>query len=143
MHAYRELMDYNVCGRIIREKRKLLIYGTCVRDEYPNIFEELSINRVPLAVCLEKTHMNMVALKIASLIARIKLDEIVVLTVDGSPHCVQLHFCLEEVAKIMDQKMPSLKHYVIEKSRAIEISRKAVKTARYLVKVQRLLDVND
>ena len=94
-------MDYNVCGRIIREKRKLLIYGTCVRDEYPNIFEELSINRVPLAVCLE------------------------------------------EVAKIMDQKMPSLKHYVIEKSRAIEISRKAVKTARYLVKVQRLLDVND
>ena len=136
--TYRGLMDVNVCSRKIRNVKKLLIYGTCVRDEYPEIFSKFSKDRIPLAVCLEKEHFNMVALKLASLVARLDLEELVVLTVDGSPHCVQLHMVVEEVAKIT-RKLKA-RHFVIEEGKAIEVSEKAVKTARYLSRIQKLLN---
>ncbi len=135
---YRKLISYNVAGRELRQKRKLLIYGTCVRDEYPEIYLEYEKKRVPLAVCLEEEHFNMVALKLASIIARIDLEEIVILTVDGSPHCLQLHHIAEEVEKITCKNV-NIRHLVIENKKVIEIDKKTIKTARYLSKIKKLL----
>lgn len=137
--GYRDLMDFNVAGKKIRELRRVLVYGTCVRDEYPQIFMEFAEDRVPLAVCLEYTHFNMVALKLASMFARVKLEEIVVLTVDGSPHCVQLHHAVEEARRVVGETAPRAEHYVIEGGKAVRVSERAVKTARYLSKIESLL----
>ena len=134
---YRKLLDVNAACRAIREVRRLLVYGTCVRDEHPSIFEEYARGRVSLAVCMEEEHFNMVALKLASIAARIKLEELVVLTVDGSPHCLQLHMAAEEVDRIVGG-LPR-RHVVVEGGRAIEIEPEVVKIARYLSKVQRLV----
>lgn len=136
--VYRKLLDVNVASRRIRLNPRILLYGTCVRDEYPEIFEKMAVERIPLAVCMEETHMNMVALKLASLTARIKLDELVVLTVDGSPHCVQLHMAVEEVDKIVGGIR--VKHYVIEGGRVIEIDPHYVKLARYLSRIKKLYE---
>ena len=136
----RRLIDVNACARALRENPRLLIYGLCVADEHPHLFERLAAGRVPLGVCLEAEHMNMVALKLASIAARLPLEEVVVLTVDGSPHCVQLHFMVEEVNKILGGRL-RVRHFVIERGKLIEIDERVVKTARYLSKVKRLLEL--
>jgi len=134
---YIDLMDYNVAGRAIRTLKRVLIYGTCVRYEHPEIYRSFSQDRVPLAVCLEREHFNMVALKVASMLARVKLEELVILTVDGSPHCVQLHMAIEEALKVTKTSVP-VKHLVIEKGEVIEVPAYCVKLARYLSKIKKL-----
>jgi len=136
LKPYRKLLDVNVASRPFREAKRILVYGTCVRDEHPSVFEEYAFGRVPLAVCMEEEHFNMVALKLASIAARVKLEELVVLTVDGSPHCLQLHMVAEEVDRVVGG-LPR-KHVVVEEGGAIEIEPEIVKVARYLSKVQRL-----
>ncbi len=136
--GYRELMDYNAAGRRLRETRRLLVYGTCVRDEHPQVYGEWSRGRVALAACLEKTHFNMVALKLASILARVDLEELVVLTVDGSPHCVQLHHAVEEAVRVTGSRA-RVRHVVVEGGGWVEVSARAVKAARYLSRVEKLL----
>ncbi|RLE77245.1 MAG: 4Fe-4S ferredoxin [Thermoprotei archaeon] len=136
--VYREFMTVNVCSKYIKKFNKLLIYGTCVRDEYPHIFQDFSKGRTPLAVCLEKEHINMVGFKLAGLLTRLNVKEVVILTVDGSPHCVQLHFAIEEVEKILGRHI-NRKHYVIEDGKPIEISKTSVKKARYLSFVEKCI----
>lgn len=136
-----DILSMNVAGREIRNKRKILIYGSCIEIEYPNFYEKYSSGRVPLKACLEKDHMNMVGFKVASMIARVDLDEIVVLTVDGSPHCIQLHMMIEEVRKIVENnKKLNVKHVVIEDGRDVVIDSRCIKVARYLTKIQRLME---
>ncbi len=139
-YAYRRLQDYNVAGRELRAKRRLLVYGTCIRDEYPEIFSAWARGRVPLAVCMEAEHFNMVGLKLASIICRVDLEEVIVLTVDGSPHCVQLHHVLEEVKKIIGGNKSMIRHFVVEKNRVVEVDPITIKTARYLSRVKKLID---
>jgi len=142
-NVYRDLMDVNCASRKIRSTRKILLYGKCVRDEYPEIFNSFSSNRTVLAVCPEKTHFNMICLKLASILARVRLEELIVLTVDGSPHCIQLHHIVEEARKITGVKNVLFKHYVVENGRAIEINDKEIKIARYLSKIKRLLEAHE
>lgn len=136
-NVYRDLMDVNCASRKIRSTRKILLYGKCVRDEYPEIFDSFSNNRTALAVCPEKTHFNMICLKIASILARVKLEELVVLTVDGSPHCIQLHHIVEEARKITKSENTIFKHFVIEGGKIIEVGEKEIKVARYLSKIKK------
>ena len=98
-----------------------------------------SEGRVALGVCLEAEHLNVVALKLASIFARVDLEEVVVLTVDGSPHCIQLHHAVEEARKVTGRQI-NVRHFVIEGGEALEVSPEAVKVARYLSKIQRLLN---
>ncbi|RLF24940.1 MAG: 4Fe-4S ferredoxin [Thermoprotei archaeon] len=136
--SLRRLIDVNVCTRELRRNPRLLIYGKCVAEEYPEIFKQFAKDRVALAVCLEAEHMNMVGFKLASMAARLDLKEIVVLTVDGSPHCVQLHMMVEEVNKFFSNRL-NIKHIVIEEGRIVEIDSKCVKVARYLSRIQKLI----
>jgi len=136
--TYRRLTEFNVAGRELREKRRLLVYGSCIFNEYPDILSRFSEGRVALGVCLEAEHLNVVALKLASIFARVDLEEVVVLTVDGSPHCIQLHHAVEEARKVTGRQI-NVRHFVIEGGEALEVSAEAVKVARYLSKIQRLL----
>jgi len=136
--TYRRLTEFNVAGRELREKRRLLVYGSCIFNEYPDILSRFSEGRVALGVCLEAEHLNVVALKLASIFARVDLEEVVVLTVDGSPHCIQLHHAVEEARKVTGRQV-NVRHFVIEEGEALEVSPEAVKVARYLSKIQRLL----
>ena len=136
---YLELMTTNCGSKRLRENRRLLICGTCVKDEYPTILESFSSNRQVLLVCLEETHVNMVGLKLIDMFDIIKPEEVVVLTPDGSPHCVQLHYIVEDVKKRLRLNKLPVKHYVVDRGRVYEISELAVKVSRYLHRVERLL----
>ncbi len=91
---------------------------------------------------MEESIFNVVALKIASILARIELDELGILTVDGSPHCLQLHHVAEEALKITRSNC-RLRHFVVVKGKIKEIPSIAVKISRYLSKVSLLLSSGD
>lgn len=136
------LMDVNVASRHIRSRRKLLVVGRCVEAEKPwalEMFPEDEYAR--LSVCLEEEHVNMAGFKLAGILARVDLDEVAVLTTDGSMHCVQLHFMVEEVFRIA-QPRAQRRHFVAEGGRVVEVPAEAVKTARYLSRVARLLSAS-
>ena len=64
-------------------------------------------------------------------------QELVVITVDGSPHCVQMHYIADEVLRYSEKKFP-LRHFVVNNGKIVEISPEDVKLSRYLSKIKRL-----
>jgi len=134
------LLDINAKSRLIRNKQKLLIIGRCIEVEHPDKLRSFAEDYAIVSVCLEREHMNMVGYKLAGIIARNDFEEIAVLSVDGSPHCVQLHYMLEETAKVVKKKFKR-KHFVIEDGGLIKIPENVVKVSRYLSKVHKLMNL--
>lgn len=114
------------------------MHGSCVPIEAPRVFEEFSKGRVPLQVCLEKEHMDKVGFKLATILMASKPKEISVLTIDGSPHCVQLHLAVQQ-AKNMTKSKVRVTHYIVEHDELVKVSPEAVKTARHLSQIEKLL----
>jgi len=133
-----ELLSTNVKAKVLR-KGRLLLYGTCVEAEASEVFREFSIGQIPLSVCLEKEHMDKVGFKIATIITTSDPKEMTVLTMDGSPHCLQLHFAVEQAKRITKSEVNAI-HFVIEEGRSVEVSQGAVETARHLSRIQKLLE---
>ncbi len=135
------LLDVNARSKIFRETSKLLVIGRCIELEHPGILEDfIKKGYKPLSVCLEAEHPNMAGFKLAGILARGDYSEVAVLTVDGSLHCTQLHWVIEEVFKFMGiEDRVKRRHYVVYKGVVREIMSKAVKTSRYLYKVDNLL----
>jgi hypothetical protein len=140
IYRYPRLMDNNVASRLLRGKKKLLIIGRCLEVEKPWAIERFSDEEyAKLTVCLEETHVNMAGFKLAGILARVPFEEVAVLTTDGSMHCVQLHFMVEEIFKLMN--LPARRrHFVVSGSEVVEVPAEAVRTARYLAKVAKLIE---
>ncbi|RLG87154.1 MAG: 4Fe-4S ferredoxin [Thermoprotei archaeon] len=133
-----KLIDINAKSRLIRGKRKLLIISRCIEVEHPEVLNSFKDDYAIVSVCLEEEHINQVGFKLAGVLVRGNYDEIAVLSVDGSPHCVQLHFMVEEVFKVTKYGAKR-NHMVLSDGKVIKVSEEVVKTARYLSKVSRLL----
>ncbi len=141
MYKVERLIDINAKSRVFRGYRKLLVIGRCIEAEHPEILRELieRENYYPLSVCLEAEHVNMAGFKLAGILARGDYEEVAVLTVDGSLHCTQLHWMVEEVFKIMKLASVKRRHFVVYKGKLYEVPLEAVKTSRFLYKVSRML----
>ncbi len=133
------LLSTNVGSKHLRKSDKFLLVGSCVLNEHPELFKEYAKNRVCLQVCLETFHMNMAETKLACMIHVHKPTELLVLTVDGSPHCLQLHILAEDMKRYFNLE-PKIEHIVIEQGQAHTIESHAVKIARHLHKIQQLLN---
>lgn len=134
-----ELLSTNSGSKLLREHKELVIVGTCLMMEWPDLVNPICKEALCLSVCPEKDHINVISLKLASILSRVKLEEITVLTVDGSPHCLQLHHALEEAVKVTGLRS-EVKHMVIYKGKLFEITGKSVKYARYLYKINKLIE---
>ncbi|UCE10653.1 MAG: 4Fe-4S ferredoxin [Candidatus Thorarchaeota archaeon] len=135
------LMSTNVGDPRIREKGRLLLVGSCMPGRYPDIVREFKDRNggfFAVQVCLEEIHINQAGFKIGSIISYSDVRTVTVLTVDGSPHCVQLHFVIEDIKRHF-QPGVHVEHFVVEKGRVHKISAKAVKQARHLSKIQSMI----
>ncbi len=130
----RELLSTHVKPRHISEE--ILIFGSCTAIEHPKILKKFK-NSTKLHICLEKFHIEQAAWKIAMIARANEIKSIAVLTVDGSPHCLQLHLALEDLRKLFPKL--KVKHYVIEKSKIYEVSSEAVRTSRHLSAIEKLI----
>ena len=126
-----ELLETSVTSRIIGEK--ILVYGSCIPLEHPDIVKGFK-EHTRLSTCLTTKSMEEVAWKLLTMVRMKGPKELAALTMDGSPHCLQLHFALEDIHEIY----PSIRvrHFVIEKGVIQEVSSEAVKTARHLSRIK-------
>jgi hypothetical protein len=135
------ILESNVGDQRFQKTRKLLLYGTCVKNRYPEILKQFSEDRTLVHACLEDLHMDHVGYKLVSIIKYSKITELVILTVDGSPHCYQLQVLGQDLKRhFTSEGEVQVSHYVIEKGKVIEISYQAITVARHLHRVQKLLD---
>ena len=140
IHDKQHLMRINVGDKRLRNKGKLLLIGSCM-DRFPKIVKEYSEHDggyAVLHVCLEETHVNQAGFKIGSIVKYSGISEVIALTVDGSQHCVQLHYVIDDVKRHFAPEITT-KHFVVEKGKVHEISSDAVKKSRHLSKIQKML----
>lgn len=132
------LVELNAASRILRERRRLLIASRCLECEHPKVLKPFLDRYAVATACLEEEHVNVLGFKLLGILGRVELEEVVVLTVDGSMHCVQLHFMVEEVFKLL-QPRARRRHLVSVRGRVVEVSQQAVKIARYLSRIENML----
>jgi hypothetical protein len=139
-HDMQHLMRINVGDKKLRSKGKILLVGSCM-DRFPEIvkdFSERDGGQAVLHVCLEETHMNQAGFKIGSIVKYSGITELTALTIDGSPHCVQLHYVIDDIKRHFASEIVT-KHFVVEKGEVYEISTEAVKISRHLSKIQKMI----
>ena len=140
--CYLGLMSINVGDRRLREKGLLLLIGTCMQSRYHEIvkeFEEKDGGQAVLQVCLEEIHANQAGFKIGSIVRYSDIKRLTALTIDGSPHCTQLHLLIEDIKRHFIPTVETA-HFVVEKGKVYEISQAAVKKARHLSNIQKMMD---
>lgn len=135
-----KLLETYVKSSFLRDA-SILIVGECVQYAFPNIYERLAEGRVVLTSCPETEKAGLITGKIATILACSKPREIAVLTVDGSPHCFQLHTAINQAMFISKAKI-SLRHLVIVQDDVREVSAESVRIARYLHLVQKCIHEN-
>ena len=119
----------------------LLIASACLPVVNRGLFERLAEGRTVLLACPERespTHYG----KIASIVRSSKPRSIIVVTIDGSPHCFTLHASVNEAEYILGERVPREHYVVVNGQDLVRVSPNAVRVARYLSLVQELLDRN-
>ena len=116
---------------------RILLYGKCVPQQFDKHLQKFKKGRIKLAACLQEHHMDNLGFKLATLLLYQVIKEIIVLSIDGSPHCVQLH-ALAEQAKRITKSNVVISHYVIEEGKLFKVTAETVKAARHLSQISKL-----
>ena len=120
--------------------KKMIIIGSCLENMFPNIYQKLEQESTNIyEVCLEETHLNMVITKIAGMLARNDIKEIKFVTIDKSPHCVQLHYVVKELENIMDLEKIHIGNYVATSEGLIEVPLKVIGLSKNLAKLSEMI----
>jgi len=130
-----------VKARILRDNREWLISSACLPYVNPKLFNELAKGRTVLLACPEReppTHYG----KIASMIRSCKPKSIIVVTIEGSPHCFTLHASVNEAVYILGARVERKHYVVVDGEKLVEIKPEAIRVARYLHLVNELIDKN-
>jgi hypothetical protein len=123
-----------------RLKDKFLLIGTCVKDLYPQILKNFQrLYKNIFEYCLENGHYNILFTKLVDIISTGNISRIGFLTVDESPHCIQMHFTSRYLKRISRFKL-KFEHYVISKNNKIyKIEIKDINNAKKLSRLGKLI----
>jgi hypothetical protein len=123
------------------EGQEILIASACLPLVNPELFKRLSENRITLLACPEHENAAYYG-KLASMIRSVKPRKLIIVTIDGSPHCFALQASVNEAEYILGEKVER-EHYVVVDGRELKkISPNAIRTARYLSIVNDMVESN-
>ncbi|GAB6943298.1 4Fe-4S ferredoxin [Vulcanisaeta sp. JCM 14467] len=114
------------------------IVAACLPFVNPRLYQEVTRGKVVLLACPEREHPALYG-KIASMIRSSRPRSITVVSIDGSPHCLQLHAAVNEAEYILGEAVERRHYVVIDGERLVEVSPNAVRVARYLHLVDKLI----
>ncbi|MEM0031381.1 MAG: 4Fe-4S ferredoxin [Desulfurococcaceae archaeon] len=118
---------------------EILLVSACLPIVNPELYKKISEGRVVLFACPERESAAYYG-KLASMIRSMKPRKLVVVTIDGSPHCFALHASVNEAEYILGEKIER-EHYVVLNGREIKkISPNAIRVARYLSIVNTMIE---
>lgn len=117
-----------------------LLIGTCLMQIHPKIVKKFSKEwENVFSICLEQFHYNQLHAKLCAILGTGRIKKIGFLTVDGSPHCIQMHY----VSKYLKRELKSdieFKHYVISKEGKIyQVTIEAIDKSKMLAESGRLI----
>lgn len=118
-------------------RASLLIISECLPTVWPDQAAEFSQGQVVLGIRPEADQH--VIGKLASIICSSCPKELTVLTVGGSPHCALLHGLVNEAVYITQAYDLPVQHFVVIEGKAHRISTEAIRVARYLNLVEKLV----
>ena len=81
----------------------------------------------------------MIVTKIIGMIARGKIKKILFVTVDKSPHCIQLHYIIKELENAIDISNIEIINYVAVDNELIEIPLEVISLSKNLSKLKEKL----
>lgn len=112
-------------------EEEIVIVGSCLKAMQPKAFEEIEKMKFPVFdLCLEQTHINMAITKVLGMIRAKKIKKIVFASVDRSPHCLQLHYIQDEIAKLgFDVKT---ENYVAVDGHLVKIDKETISLSKNL-----------
>lgn len=111
--------------------KHLLIVSECLQYANPKLWKVLKKGKTVLTYCPENECSASYG-KIASMIRSSSPKSITVVTIDGSPHCFQLHAAVNEAEYILGEKV-NREHYVlVDGKELVKIDPNTVRLARYL-----------
>lgn len=132
----KELMKTNIYD----VNKTVIIIGSCLRDREPLVYKQLEeISKDIYHVCLEETHVNMAITKIGGMLRTNIIEKILFVSVDRSPHCVQLHYIQEELRKMMGLNNLIIENYVVDDGKLIKIFPEAISLSKSLSKIEGLI----
>jgi len=121
-------------------EESIVLLGSCLVGREKILEEVKKFSSNIYTVCLESTHFNMVVTKVLDVIAREKTKKIAIVTVDKSPHCVQLHYQTKEIENIKDKTKVEIKNYVVEKEHLVEIPVEVLSLSKNLSKLKKVME---
>lgn len=118
----------------------LIVVGSCLKFMQPKAFFEIEkISSNIYSVCLEETHVNMVITKVGGILRTGKVKKIVFVSVDKSPHCIQMHYIQDELKKMMNNlENIIVENYVAVDNRIELISPEVISLSKNLSKLSTL-----
>lgn len=119
-----------------RIKDNVLIVGTCIPIVQKEVFEKFMKEWDSVfSICLEQDHYNKMAAKLTNLVGTGKVKKMGFLTVDGSPHCVQVHYASKYMKRNLKVDV-EYEHYVVDKNGEVfNVGMEAIDESRNLAKV--------
>ena len=129
------LLQLNIYDKIFQDK--LLIIGSCIPRLYPNVFKkfEKKWGNV-VSVCMEQTHYNQIFSKVIDILALGQTQKVGFLTVDRSPHCVQLHYMSKYLKKALKVTDIEYSHFVISEDKTVtEVTMEQINDSRNFSKI--------
>lgn len=120
----------------------MVIVGSCVESMFPKAFEKIErLSDNIYEVCLEETHLNMVVTKIIGMVARDTVKKLIFISVDKSPHCVQLHYIVKELENAIDITKLDIENYVVVGEDLINIPLEVISLSKNLSKLKEKLKI--
>lgn len=122
-------------------KGNVLICGTCLKNMFKDSFLELSSQYdCVVGLCLERDHINMAITKITGILSVGKVTRLTFVSVDKSPHCVQLHYIKNEIYRVMDKdKLPVIDNIIINNDGIHYISDNTIRLSKNLVELESVI----
>jgi hypothetical protein len=133
----RELMSSNV----FEGDEEMIVCASCLPYFDKNAFEKVKkLNGKIFFVCLESFHMNMVAHKLSGFVETGKVKKIVFVSIDKSPHCIQLQYIRKEIEKQLKLFDVVYESYVVSKGDIIKVSLDTISLSKNLSELSKIKD---
>ncbi len=133
----REIMKTNIYD----VSDTIIIVGSCLKYMQPEGFKKLKVISDNIyELCLEETHINMAITKVGGMLRTGKIKKLLFVSVDKSPHCIQLHYIQDELKKMMNIENIDIKNYVVVNNELEEITPEIISLSKNLGKLKNVIN---
>jgi phosphoribosylaminoimidazole carboxylase PurE protein len=133
-------MDDFLSNNVNAFKGAILLCDSYVTRLFPAFVEQLSADRSCFTYAPESHHIDQLGFKLCTALRIGNISEVAVLTKDGSPHSLQIPLVAQEAAVNASFSLDKLSCYVVEKETLIQVSQIALRVARHLSEIDKLIN---